>query len=524
MRNSARRHFGGETGRAVLSLLILLAVTHPTSLTQPLAKGKTKFLGCAMSAQWPSFKNYWNQVTPGNEGKWGSVEGSQGNYNWPPLDAIYNYSVSNSFLFRYHNLVWGQQQPGWITTVDSATQRAEVQEWIHLAMERYGCISFVDVVNEPFHAPPPYASALGGSGSTGWDWVIQSFAWARQYACPTTKLTLNEYNILHDNTATNNYISLVDTLHVRGLIDAIGIQGHYFEFRSPAATQPGYIYSVGAIKANLQRLVATGLPVYITEFDINEPVDSIQLENYKTYFPIFWEEPGVKGITLWGYLQGDVWKVDAYLVRSDGSERPALTWLRKYVASPIPPVILAPQGTAGVQRNPDLFWHSSLLALNYRVQVAANRLFTTFIVDTTVTDTLFHIDSLSANTTYYWRVSAANDSGASSYSPIASFMTGDQIVFVAPPQGRPLEFSLSQNYPNPFNPTTAISYRLAAAGIVTLDIYDLLGRKVATLVNALQNPGTHTVQWNASGLSSGVYVCRMRAGTFVESRKMLLTR
>lgn len=76
----------------------------------------------------------------------------------------------------------------------------------------------------------------------------------------------------------------------RNLIDGIGIQGHYFEFKGS-----GYTYSISTIKSNLNRLTATGLPVYITEFDINEADDNVQLQNHQTYFPIFREHSWRKG-------------------------------------------------------------------------------------------------------------------------------------------------------------------------------------------------------------------------------------
>lgn len=85
-------------------------------------------------------------------------------------------------------------------------------------------------------------------------------------------------------------------------------------------------------------------------------------------------------------------------------------------------------------------------------------------------------------------------------------------------------FSLEQNYPNPFNPTTAISYRLSAVSNVTLRVFDVLGREVATLVNDVKAPGSHTVTFNAANLASGVYYYRLTAGGFVETKKMVLIR
>ena len=88
----------------------------------------------------------------------------------------------------------------------------------------------------------------------------------------------------------------------------------------------------------------------------------------------------------------------------------------------------------------------------------------------------------------------------------------------------PVKFGLSQNYPNPFNPATMINYQLAINSFVTLKVYDMLGREVATLVNKEELQGSHTIRWDASRFSSGVYFCKMTAGRFVSTRKLLLMK
>jgi len=86
------------------------------------------------------------------------------------------------------------------------------------------------------------------------------------------------------------------------------------------------------------------------------------------------------------------------------------------------------------------------------------------------------------------------------------------------------EFSLSQNYPNPFNPSTKIQFSVAQAGFVTLKIYDLLGREVATLVHQDLKPSSYSVTWNASNFASGAYFYRLQSGGFVETKKLLLMK
>lgn len=86
------------------------------------------------------------------------------------------------------------------------------------------------------------------------------------------------------------------------------------------------------------------------------------------------------------------------------------------------------------------------------------------------------------------------------------------------------EFSLKQNYPNPFNPTTSIAYHLPASSQVSLKVYDMLGREVAVLVDEHKAAGVHQVQFDSSGLSSGVYLYQISAGDFVSTKKMMLLK
>jgi photosystem II stability/assembly factor-like uncharacterized protein len=88
----------------------------------------------------------------------------------------------------------------------------------------------------------------------------------------------------------------------------------------------------------------------------------------------------------------------------------------------------------------------------------------------------------------------------------------------------PLSYALSQNYPNPFNGMTNFEYRIADCGFVSVKIFDILGRQVATLVDGEKLPGVYRVQWNAANSASGVYFCRMQARGFVQSRKVMLLR
>ncbi len=86
------------------------------------------------------------------------------------------------------------------------------------------------------------------------------------------------------------------------------------------------------------------------------------------------------------------------------------------------------------------------------------------------------------------------------------------------------DFKLEQNYPNPFNPVSRIEYNIAKTGYVSLKVYDILGREVAALVNEQKNPGRYSVNFNAAGLASGIYIYRLTAGTYSASRKLVLLK
>ena len=88
----------------------------------------------------------------------------------------------------------------------------------------------------------------------------------------------------------------------------------------------------------------------------------------------------------------------------------------------------------------------------------------------------------------------------------------------------PSDFSIAQNYPNPFNPRTTIEYNLPKSADVSLEVFDILGRKVETLVNTEQEAGPHVVSWDGSRYASGTYFYRIQAGDFAETKKMLLLK
>ena len=154
---------------------------------------------------------------------------------------------------------------------------------------------------------------------------------------------INDYSITNNDTDTGRYIQIINLLKAENLIHAVGVQGHAFSTTGNMAQH----------KANLDRLAATGLPIQVTELDIDGvasggvPGDEVQLRNYRRIVPTFWEHPGVEGITVWGWRQPNHWRnaQNAPIVLSNDTPKPAAHWLFNYVRG-IAPVIRPDQSFA----------------------------------------------------------------------------------------------------------------------------------------------------------------------------------
>jgi len=269
------------------------------------------------------FAQYWDQFSPENAGKWGSVQpSSQSSFNWTQLDAMYQYANDHNIIFKQHNFIWGSQQPSWTSSLTTTTGPAAVQNWMNAFCERYPNTRIIDVVNEPPpHTTPKYLNAIGGTGTSGWDWIANAFKWARQ-ACPNSILVLNDYNNVEQAGDVQHTIDIVNAIKkVNAPIDAIGCQTHGASGMSSAS-----------LKTNIDKLAsATGLPVYITEYDLNIADDTKQASVMKDQFTMFWQNNNVKGITLWGYVVGSTWETNSGLMQSSGTLRPAMTWLMDFL-------------------------------------------------------------------------------------------------------------------------------------------------------------------------------------------------
>jgi GH35 family endo-1,4-beta-xylanase len=111
----------------------------------------------------------------------------------------------------------------------------------------------------------------------------------------------------------------------RSLLDAIGCQAHGLETQAFSGTANG-----GSLTVNLNKVIAVGVPIYISEYDVDIADDAQQLSVMQQQFTLFYETPQIARITLWGYIFGSTWVPNSGLIR-DGQARPAMTWLMSYL-------------------------------------------------------------------------------------------------------------------------------------------------------------------------------------------------
>jgi endo-1,4-beta-xylanase len=247
------------------------------------------------------------------------VQGSgRSTFNWNSLDTMYAYTQENNIVFKESCFIWGAGPPSW---ANSSNIVEAAQIWMKTFCERYPNTRLIDVVNEPLHMTPGYAPGLGGGGGTTWEWVANSFKMARE-AYPNAVLILNDYNLCEYETDHQRILALMSAMKkLDAPIDAIGCQSH----------DAGMV-SVSKFKGYLDDLASqTGLPIYITEFDIGLADDEKQRAQYADYFTMFWDNPNVKGATIWGYIVGKTWRANTGIMGQDGTMRPAMSWLMDFL-------------------------------------------------------------------------------------------------------------------------------------------------------------------------------------------------
>ena len=174
-----------------------------------------------------------------------------------------------------------------------------------------------------------------------------------------------------------------------------------------------------------------------------------------------------------------------------------------------------------VSTTPTFVWRSLENIDHYQFRLLYQEI--PYQIDTLLTDTTYSISNdLEQDEFYYWQVRAIYGNVSGEWSSPTYFTPTVQVSneYTSNPEG----FTLHQNYPNPFNPSTEISYHLPASSIVNIRVFDMLGREVATLMDGQQTSGDHSITFNATNLTSGMYFYSIQAGEFSQTRKMMLVK
>ena len=194
------------------------------------------------------------------------------------------------------------------------------------------------------------------------------------------------------------------------------------------------------------------------------------------------------------------------------------------------PTLLRPLNNSINQlQNPTLLWDSNGYATSFRLQLSTDTNFNNIVFDSTLSNTPLVVrpNFLGLGVKYFWRVNATNSLGTSDWSVIWKFTIRETGISVISSE-IPSEYMLFNNFPNPFNPSTSIRYsipyRPPGNTFVTLKIYDVTGKEVAMLVNQNQKPGTYEVTFGANSVSSGIYFYQIQAGSFMQTKKMVLIK
>jgi endo-1,4-beta-xylanase len=435
------------------------------------------------------------------------------------LSAQLNWAHRQGFTFRGHTLVWHSQTPGTAffrsgytdtgtrLTKEQMTERMRnyIREVVRLLHEGWpGLLSAVDVVNEAVSDNGTFRTSGNEWYTTFGDnsYVLKAFQFTREaaieYGETQMKLYYNDYNT-HLPAKANGIVSLIHPIFQAGYLDGIGMQDHD-QYNSPTAAQ--WI-------ASYDKFDTVCTEMSVTELDVN---------------------PG-------GSLTADVLArqanqyaalVKCFVGRSYRSGRGKLVSVSKDGLNDQ----LAFVANASLWTNLNKCKPAFYSAVN--VGICYNTLDSLIAYADALQESHYTSGSWSNLVGALNAAKTARDQDYSYTVPAdTALMTaydnlsaaiGGLVVSVARSESQPAVFQLLQNYPNPFNPSTRIGYSVPHTSRVVLGVYDLLGRKVATLFDGIRSPGTYVEIFNASGLAGGVYLYRIHAEGFAEARKLVLAR
>jgi endo-1,4-beta-xylanase len=437
--------------------------------------------------------------------------------------AQLNWAQRQGFVFRGHTLVWHNQTPGtafFRTGYSSSGERLSpermnermrnyIREVIRLLHEDWpGMVNAMDVVNEAVADNGTFRTSnnewydVYGDNS----YVMKAFEYTREateyYGETQMMLYYNDYNT-HSSAKADGIVELLTPVWEAGLLDGIGMQ-HHDQRTSPNAQQ--FINSYDKFYPICNEMAITELDVNpqsgITDFILQQ-----QANQYAMLFKLFIERSAGSGrgkivnVSKDGLNDQYAFVANASLWDANNQVKPAF-WAVVDV---------------GLHYNAldSLIAHAdSLDESDYTAESWAQ-----------FTDSLAAAFAVMAQD-YSYMVSAADalrdarEALESAYEGLTDITTG----VADGGNDMPREYALYQNYPNPFNPTTQIKYSIPEAGDISLKVYDLLGREVATLFEGHRGTGTYRAEFDGTGLPSGVYIYKLHTDTFSEVKKLLFLR
>jgi endo-1,4-beta-xylanase len=436
--------------------------------------------------------------------------------------AQLNWAKRQGFTFRGHTLVWHNQTPGTAFfregyNSDSArlskekmTLRMEnyIKEVIRLVHQDWpGLLSAYDVVNEAVNDD--------GTDRTNSEWyqtfgdnsyIMKAFEFARkytvQYGETQIKLYYNDYNTFNPSKA-DGIVRVCGPIFHAGYLDGIGMQEHD-AYNSPTAAQ--WIASYNKFDTICTEMAVTELDVTPSSNMLTNSVLTTQANQYAQLFKCFMDRSYFSGrgkiinVSKDGLNDRWAFKTNASLWDSTDQCKPA-------------------------------FYAVANVGLNYNkldslVKVADSLNKNEYTVDSwNNLTTAISFGKNAINKNYSYTNSAADtlqDAGDSLSAAIERLIKVE--TGINSNENLPVSFSLSQNYPNPFNPTTQIEYSIPYSGYISLKVYNLLGQYVLTLFEGFRNAGNYKITFNAGELASGVYLYRLKADNFINTKKLILLK
>jgi endo-1,4-beta-xylanase len=265
-----------------------------------------------------------NSLTPGNEMKWQSVEGTKGQLKYTDADKLVELGQQNHMKIRGHTLIWHSQIPDWLNSLSKTELESTMKKHITDEVTHYkGKIYAWDVVNEAFNEDGTFRDSIWHK-NFGSDYIAEALKLAHA-ADPNAKLYINDYNVEGKNSKSDGLYKLVKELKSKDVpIHGVGLQAHFILGQVPHDLQQ-----------NMERFTALGLDVAITELDIRIQLPSNaeklaqQAKDYASVFKACLSVPKCVGVTIWGFTDKHSWIPSVFQGYGD-----ALPWDANYKPKP----------------------------------------------------------------------------------------------------------------------------------------------------------------------------------------------